>query len=417
MLGVKNINLASLKKSNFLLIAIFVGTILGCFLGVLFPEAMSNWDWVGDLFVKSLKMLVVPLIFFSIVAGISNNITSEPLGKVGRNTVIYYFATTGIAVSIGIIMVNLLEPGLSLQGTSGFIPDIITEDKMSSSFMDIIKGMISPNIFWSMSSKSPQIMPIIIFAILLGVALRTVKSSVQTTVEVISTVNQLILQIFEWIFWLAPIGIFALLASKVGKSGGWDGLYSLISGVSQYFFTVLIALAIHGGIIIPLIYKFFTKQKPHKYFINMLPALGTAFSTASSSATLPLTMKQVTIHNAASKRVSSLVLPLGATINMDGTALYEAIAAMTIAQAYGIDLSITQQIIIFITANLAAIGAAGIPQAGLVTMILVLQSVGLPVEGIGIILSIDWLLDRFRTTVNVWGDTVGAAVVEKVLKI
>ena len=207
-----------------------------------------------------------------------------------------------------------------------------------------------------------------------------------------------------------------MIAGKFAEAGGsafGDELFKL----GKYFLTVLIGLSIHALIMLPIILKLFGKRNPFSYFSNMVQALITAFSTASSSATLPVTLDCVEEGNRVSHKASSFVLPLGATINMDGTALYEAVAAIFIAQLYGIDLTLGQQIVIFFTANLAAIGAAGIPQAGLVTMVMVLESVNLPVEGIAAILAVDWFLDRFRTTVNVWGDSIGAAVIAETKEI
>ncbi len=209
----------------------------------------------------------------------------------------------------------------------------------------------------------------------------------------------------------APLGVFALIGSIVAENRG--SVDQLISSLGLYALTVIGGLLFHATVILPLILKFFGRRTPLQYFRNMGEALATAFTTASSSATLPITMEAVKEKNKVDGRVASFVLPLGATINMDGTAMYEAVAALFIAQIYGIDLGMGQQIIIFLTATLASIGAAGIPHAGTVTMVFVLQAVGLPLEGIGLIWAVDWFLDRCRTTVNVWGDSVGAAVISE----
>jgi solute carrier family 1 (high affinity glutamate transporter) protein 1 len=225
------------------------------------------------------------------------------------------------------------------------------------------------------------------------------------------------MRIVHLIMYFAPLGIFGLIAGKLGSVGGGQAFLFELSKLGKYASTVIIGLLIHGIFVLPLFLLILARKNPLSYFLNMSSALTTAFSTASSSATLPLTMECVERKNLISQRASSFVLPLGATINMDGTALYEAVAAIFIAQSFGIHLGPGQQIIIFFTATLAAIGAAGIPEAGLVTMILVLQSVNLPLEGIGMILTIDWFLDRCRTTVNVWGDSVGAAVIANTKEI
>ena len=220
------------------------------------------------------------------------------------------------------------------------------------------------------------------------------------------------MRIVVWIMYFAPVGIFALIAARLGKAGGGEAFMAQIMGVGWHMVTVLAGLAVHFVVLTLIL--FFLARRGLDYFAGMLRAVLTAFGTASSSATLPLTM-ECARENGVDERAVRFVLPLGSTVNMDGTALYEAAAVMFIAQGYGIELGLWQQAIIFITATLAAIGAAGIPEAGLVTMVIVLQAVGLPLEGIGLLLSVDWLLDRFRTAINVWGDSVGAAVVHRLL--
>jgi Na+/H+-dicarboxylate symporter len=217
----------------------------------------------------------------------------------------------------------------------------------------------------------------------------------------------------SWVMYFAPIGVFGLIAGMFGAAGSTEAFVETISAVGLHIVTVLSGLGIHFVVLI-LIMLFIGKQ-PISYLLNMLRAIVTAFATASSTATLPITI-QCAKESGIDERARRFVLPLGSTVNMDGTALYEAAAAMFIAQAYGLELGIGQQAIIVVTATLAAIGAAGIPQAGLVTMIIVLQVVGLPLEGIGLLLSVDWFLDRFRTATNVWGDAVGAAVVDRYLE-
>jgi Na+/H+-dicarboxylate symporter len=219
--------------------------------------------------------------------------------------------------------------------------------------------------------------------------------------------------IVTWIMYFAPIGIFALIAGRFGKAGGGEAFLIEAKAVGWHMLTVLSGLAIHFVVLFTIL--FFISGRGWSYLVGMLRALLTAFATASSSATLPLTM-ECAHENKVDERAVRFTIPLGSTINMDGTALYEAAAVMFIAQGYGIEMGFTQQSIIFITATLAAIGAAGIPEAGLVTMVIVLQAVGLPLEGISLLLAVDWLLDRFRTSINVWGDSVGAAVVHRLLQ-
>lgn len=257
-----------------------------------------------------------------------------------------------------------------------------------------------------------NVLPLIVFALLFGAVLSTLGERGAIAVDLFRSLNDAIMRLVHWVMTVAPIGIFGLVAGRIGNAGGFAGFLPELIAVGKYSFTVVLGLAIHGIVTLPLILWLVGRRNPVQYVRGVAAALLNAFSTASSSATLPLTMEGVEEENGISNRTASFVLPLGATINMDGTALYEAVAAMFIAQVYGIELGPIQQLVIFLTATLAAIGAAGIPEAGLVTMVIVLRAVGLPIEGITLILTVDWLLDRFRTTVNVWGDAVGAGVVE-----
>ena len=273
------------------------------------------------------------------------------------------------------------------------------------------EGMIPSNIFKAMVRT--DILPLIFFSLLIGAALSTLGEFGKPIVAVISGLNEAVMKLVGWIMYVAPIGIFGLIAGRIGEAKGFAGFLPELAAVGKYSATVLLGLSVHGIVVLPLLLLFLGRRNPFNYFKGMATALLNAFSTASSSASLPLTMEGIENQNGVSRRTSSFVLPLGATINMDGTALYEAVAVMFIAQVYAISMDPAQQVVVVLTATLAAIGAAGIPEAGLVTMVIVLRAVDLPVEGITLILSIDWLLDRFRTTVNVWGDSIGAGVIER----
>jgi Na+/H+-dicarboxylate symporter len=279
--------------------------------------------------------------------------------------------------------------------------------------MDVIVGLVPRNLVSAMAED--KILPLIVFSLLLGAILTTMGEPARPVIDFVASFNTAILKFIGLIMVFAPIGILGLVAARLGQAelslpGGFIGE---LSRLARYSGTVILGLLIHAFIVLPLVLRFLGKRPALPYARNMLTALATAFSTASSSATLPMTIQGVSERNRVSDRTSSFVLPLGATINMDGTALYEAVAAIFIAQVYNIDLTFGDQVVIVLTATLAAIGAAGIPEAGLVTMVLVLKAAGLPTEGIAVILAIDWFLDRCRTTVNVWGDAVGAAVVDR----
>jgi Na+/H+-dicarboxylate symporter len=273
---------------------------------------------------------------------------------------------------------------------------------------DLVLSLVSDNIVASMADM--QLLPVILFSLVFGAVLTTIGPSGQPVVDFFRGLNDIMMKLVMLLMLVAPFGIFGLVAGRFARAGD---VSELIGGLGLYMLTVIAALAIHGLIVLPAILWIFGRRNPVVYLFNMATALLTAFSTASSSATMPLTIQGVEKHNRVSEKAAGFVIPLGATVNMNGTALYEGIAAMFIAQAVGLDLGLGQQVIVLLTATLAAIGAAGIPEAGLVTMVIVLNAVGLPIEGIGLILAVDWLLDRFRTTVNVWGDACGAAVVEQ----
>lgn len=398
-----------MKNNNWLLYFILVGIVLGGICGWWFGPQMVAVDWIGEIFLNALKMLVIPLIFSSLIVGISGLGDITKVGKTGLITLLYFMTTTAFSVVIGLFMVNLLVPGESVEMVSE-VPEGLA-DKEALGITDLLQSFVSPNLIQSMLAM--DILPIIMFALVFGGVLTTLGEKGKGVISFFDTVNEAIMKMVHLVLYLAPIGIFALVASKLGAAGGGDAFWGELMKIGKFAFTVVAALLFHGLVVLPAILIFVTRRSPIKYFKGASAALTTAFSTASSSATLPVTIECAEENNNVSRRAALFVLPIGATVNMDGTAMYEAIAAIFIAQMIGVQLGFTEQIIIFMTATLAAIGAAGIPEAGLVTMVMVLQSVGLPLEGIGMLLSIDWFLDRCRTTINVWGDSIGAAVVDK----
>lgn len=396
------------RHAIYILTGIVIAVIAGIGSGWFFGPQMSAVKWVGDLFLDALKMLIIPLIFAAVISGVASLGDIRKLGRLGGTTVAYYVITTGIGVLIGLIVVNVLAPGAGLAiDTAQPIEDIAARE---AGIVDILRSLIHPNIV--AAAAEAQFLPLILFAILFAAALTTVGKVGEHVLEFFNGVNEAMMRLVIWLMYLAPIGIFALIAGRLGEAGGGAAFVAELQGVGMYVVTVLTGLALH--FIVLMIILVIVAGQPPAYLTGMLRALFTAFGTASSTATLPLTM-ECARENGIDPRAGRFVLPLGSTVNMNGTALYEAVAAMFIAQAYGLDLGIGQQAIIFITATLAAVGAAGIPEAGLVMMVIVLKSVGLPLDGIGLILSVDWFLDRFRTAVNVWGDAVGAAVVNRLV--
>ena len=394
------------QSSSTLLISILIGAVAGLVCGVFFSETMHSVAWIGKMFLDILKMLILPLIVAAVITGVGALGEPGRIGRLGGLTVLYYSCTTGLAVLIGLLLVNILQPGSGVEHTAA-LPDHI-KDREASSILDIITQLVSPNLV--AAAADLQILPLIVFSVVFGIALNVVGDRARTLFNFFEGLNQVMMKLVLWAMYLAPVGIFALIASRIAEAGGGMAFYSEIKAVGWYCITVILGLGIHFCVLFFLLMSFSRQGKIYLFY--MIRALLTAFGTASSSATLPVTMKCAEEAGIESRSVR-FVLPLGVTLNMDGTALYEAVAVMFIAQAMQIPLGLSEQIIIFVTATLAAIGAAGIPQAGLVTMLIVLSAVNLPAEGIGLLLAVDWFLDRFRTTVNVWGDSVGAAILSR----
>jgi Na+/H+-dicarboxylate symporter len=397
------------RHGNGLLFAIFAGAVAGIVCGAVFGEQMLALRWLGDLFLDALKMLIVPLIVAAVISGVASMGDMRKLGRIGGWTLVYYLSTTALAVLLGLLLVNLLEPGAG-NTISGKLPEQL-RDHEGTGITDIIRSLITPNLI--SAAAETRLLPIIVFCLLFAAALTTIGPRADHVRGFFEGINEVMMKLVLWLMYAAPIGVFALVAAQLGEAGGGRAFWQELSAVGEYFATVALGLMLHSLLLYAIMVTL--ARRGGAYLRQLGQALITAFGTASSSATLPLTMECAQAAG-IDKRAIRFVLPLGATVNMDGTALYEAVAAMFIAQAYGVDLGFGAQAIIFVTATLAAIGAAGIPQAGLVTMVIVLTAVDLPLEGIGLLLAVDWFLDRLRTTVNVWGDAVGAAVIDKLLR-
>lgn len=390
-----------------ILIAFIIAVIFGLFI----PEYSVYMKWLGDLFLRALKMIIVPLVFTSIVSGVTNLGETKNLGRLGIKTFAYYISTSLLAILTGLVLVNLIKPGVGAD--LGFKMEVPELTKSTGSVGDIFIRMIPSNIFEALVRA--DMLAIIFFAILFGVFISRVDSKPQQIMtDFFNSAFEVMMKLTSFIILFAPIGIFGIVTGIVADQAADKAkLLSMIQHLSVYMITVLSGLAIHMFITLPLILKLFGKVNPYLHFRAMSLPLITAFSTSSSSATLPFTIQAVEKESGVSNKISSFVLPLGATVNMDGTALYECVAAMFIAQAYGIELGFLQQMIIVITALLASIGAAGIPMAGLVMMSVVLTAVGLPLEGVGLILAVDRILDMCRTAVNVFSDSCGTVVIAK----
>ncbi|VFM99296.1 MAG: Na+/H+-dicarboxylate symporter [Candidatus Kentron sp. G] len=398
------------KHSVVLLILIILGVITGLLSSWFLGSEMLEVAWLGELFLNALKMMILPLIIAAVVSGVASMGDVRKLGRIGGITLGYYLVTTSIAVLIGLVMVNLIEPGAGLNITSGDMAAAQAKvaGKEDVGISDIILSLVSPNLV--ASALETQLVPIILWSIFLAAALTTQGEKGKVVLDFFQGVNDAMMKVITWIMYFAPIGIFALVAGRLGQAGGGEAFMQEVQAVGWHVVTVLSGLAVHFVVLYLILV--FIARRGRAYLTGMLRALFTALGVASSWVTLPTTM-DCAQKNGVDNRAIDFVLPLGSTVNMDGTAMYEAAAVMFIAQVYGIDMTLGQQAIIFVTATLAAIGAAGVPEAGLVTMVIVLSAVGLPLDGIGLLLAVDWFLDRFRTATNVWGDSVGAAVVHR----
>jgi len=388
--------------TGWILIAIVIGLACGfIFKGTVVIDVAI---FCATIFSRMLKMLIVPLIFTSIVTGIFGVGNAENLGKLGGKTLFYYICTSFLAIFTGLVLVNIFQPGVGAD--LGLQQEVKTVAGDAGSLVGIFTRMIPANVVDS--AAKGQMLPIIVFCILFGFGITKLPTGkIRTTIEDMFTAGfKVMMNITHLVLWFAPIGIWGYLTKLIAQTG-----FGAFKPLGIYAFTVFLALVIHGCFTLPLIVSFMAGYNPLKFLKHMGTALLTAFSTASSSGTLPVTINCIENKAKVSNKISSFVLPLGATINMDGTALYECIAVIFIAQAYGVDLSAAQQLIVVFTALLASIGAAGIPMAGLVMMSIVLTAVGLPLEGVGLIIAVDRILDMCRTTVNVWSDSCGTLII------
>jgi proton glutamate symport protein len=388
---------------------ILIMLVAGGLFGYFFSPATKYTNWMGELFLRGLNMIIIPLILCSITTGVASVGSSGNLGRLGFKTLAYYVFSTLAAIVTGLAFVTLLKPGMGAE--LGFQAPVEEIAAATDNFGRTLIKIVPTNIFEALVKG--QMLSIIFFAILFGYFItRIQEKQKQIITDFINSLLEVIMKLTLFVIKFTPLGIFSITAKVIAQQVEiGNNIGEVISRLGIYFITVLAGLVVHGFFTLPLSVRILGKANPLKHFRNMATPLLTAFSTSSSNATLPLSIEAVEEKDGVSNKIASFTLPLGATINMNGTALYECVAVMFIAQAYGIDLSFGQQIVVVFTALLAAIGAAGIPMAGLVMMAVVLNAVGLPLEGIGLILAVDRILDMFRTAINVYGDTCCAVII------
>jgi Na+/H+-dicarboxylate symporter len=385
---------------------ILIALVLAVLFGMYAKDYVPWVSWMGEVFLRALKMIIIPLIFSSLVAGVVNIGSASNLGRLGFKTIIYYVTTSTFAILTGLFFVNLIQPGIGADlNLAREVEGIAGHQPLSRTLIELIPE----NIFAAFTRS--DMLSIIFFAMLFGFFSTRVKTRFKNTIsDFFNAVFEVMMQVTHFVILFTPLGIFGIVAEVVSEQ---KDLLALVQSMGKYMGVVLLGLSLHAFITLPLLLRLIGKVNPLKHFRALTTPLLTAFSTSSSGATLPLTMDAVEHKSGVSPKITSFTLPLGATINMDGTALYECVVAMFIAQAYGVDLSITQQAVVVLTALLASIGAAGIPMAGLVMISVVLTAVGLPLEGVGLVLAVDRILDMFRTATNVWSDSCGAVIIAR----
>eukprot|EP00111_Clytia_hemisphaerica_P023337 TCONS_00068692-protein len=450
----KMTQIKSIWKKHKLLICIFLAVVIGILVGLLSNVSVQELDqpvqanvllfvgFPGEIFTRMLKMLVLPLIITSLIIGFAD-LDHESSKKIGRRALLYYSFTTCMAVVLGLILVYSISPGK--YGNEKQFKDDVDQTRIMDTILDLIRNMFPENIVQAcletavtrakevpkhtaynstrndtITNKTvlisgettyesgTNILGIVVFSIVIGVLLGKMGSQAQTFIECTRIFNDLTMKLVEYAMWYSPIGILSLVINKFASMKDTSGEFQRLG---CYLGTVISGLALHSLIVLPLAYFVMTRRNPFTFIKGTFKALLTAFATSSSSATLPVTFKCLEDNNGLDNRVTRTVLPIGATINMDGSALYEAVAAIFMAQSIGMTLDIGEYATISCVSILASIGAAGIPQGDLVTLFVVLQAVGLPEEAITLILSVDWFLDRIRTSVNVLGDCIGAGIV------
>lgn len=433
--------------ANLLVILTVAGVVVGVFIGLgvrnvtLTRTQMIYIGFPGELLIRLLKMIIIPLVVCSLVSGAAS-IDPKALGKLGGWAMLFFLVTTLISSSIGVVMAFILQPGIvsgnkpNLQNMDGDVP---VAKEVIDSFLDLIRNIFPSNLvsaafqsyatnyknitknstdgIYVVTEKVPygtdqdgmNILGLVVFAIVFGVALRKLGEEGEILIKFFNSFNEATMVLVSWIMWYAPLGIMFLVAGKIVEM---EEVGTLFASLGKYIACCIVGHAIHGALVLPAIYFIITRKNPYTFLWGIFTALATAFGTSSSSATLPLMMKCVEENNGVSKQISRFILPIGATVNMDGAALFQCVAAVFIAQLNDTHLNFIQVITILVTATASSVGAAGIPAGGVLTLAIILEAVGLPTNDLSLILAVDWLVDRTCTVLNVEGDAFGAGLLQ-----
>lgn len=401
-----------LSDTGKILLGLIFGAVFGIILNYLVPDSSIKNDVVingvlyviGNGFLKLMKMLVVPLVFTSLICGAAAIGDTKTLGKVGVKTIALYICTTALAVSVAIGVANLIRPGIGLNMSEIQAGDAVTTTTTQTGMADTLLDIIPDNPFGSLANGT--MLQIIVFALIVGILIAKMGERAELLFNFASQCNDLMMEMTMFVMKAAPIGVFCLIA-KTFSGLGLDAIIPLL----KYVISVIAALAVQCFGVYMLLLFGFTRLNPVRFFKKFLPVFGFAFSTATSNATIPLSIETLEDKMGVSRRISSFTIPLGATINMDGTSIMQGVAVVFASQAYGIHLGLNGYLTVIATATLASIGTAGVPSVGLITLSMVFQSVGLPIEAIALIMGIDRILDMIRTAVNVTGDAVCTTIV------
>ena len=384
---------------------VFLALFLGLLVGVASPELAKSLSFLGELFIRLLRFLIVPLVFASLLIGVVSIGDGEKIGRLGLKTAGYFVGTTLISIVIGLVMVNIFQPGLRVMPAQDVLEEVISTQPKPT-LVSVLMNIVPQNPVEAVANGN--MLPIIFTAVFFGLGLAKIGQSGAGVVSFFEGLNQLMNQLTKWIISLSPIGVFSLISNLVATSG-----LATLKPLALYILTVIVGLLIQSLGVLPAILVIAGRYSPLRLARHLTSGLATGFSAASSAAGLPILLELLVEKVKMPNRIVSFVMPLGITVNMNGTALYQAVAVGFIAQYYGIPLGMNEYLLIMLTGTLAAVGAAGIPSAGLFTMGMILSTVGVTLEGVALILAVDRIVDMCRTTVNLWGNSVGAVVLSR----
>uniref|UniRef100_A0A8C1UPA0 Amino acid transporter n=1 Tax=Cyprinus carpio TaxID=7962 RepID=A0A8C1UPA0_CYPCA len=414
-------------KRNLLVIFTVSGVLVGVGLGMMVRNMnltraqMTYFAFPGEMLLRMLKMIILPLVVCSLISGAAS-LDTRSLGKLGGIAVSYFLVTTLIASSIGVALAFIIKPGVgagALNTNNLGLEGVSSNKETADSFLDLARNLFPSNLVAAAFRSVPygtdadgmNILGLVLFAMVFGVALRKLGAEGEELIRFFNAFNEATMVLVSWIMWYVPFGIMFLVGSKIVEM---EDVVLLVTSLGKYIFASILGHIIHGGIVLPLIYFGFTRANPFSFLSGLITPFTTAFATCSSSATLPTMMKCVEENNGVDKRISRFILPIGATVNMDGAAIFQCVAAVFIAQLNNVELNAGQIFTILVTATASSVGAAGIPAGGIITIAIILEAIGLPTHDLSLMLAVDWIVDRTTTVVNVEGDALGAGILHHI---